>query len=182
MEENEHMQNSSKFGIKDIFKVMIGNKHALVLIAIAILSSLLSNTGVTNTYFFQYIMGNLNLASVTGVFSIFGMFCLLLVPVLMKRFTTKQIITFSMLLGVIGSCLKAVPNMFAQVVAVLVLSLAAATTLLLPSWFIDCMDYNEWKTGQRVESVFGALNAFATKVGSGMASVLVGFVMGIGRA
>ena len=179
-EENVQMQSNAKFGVKDIFKVMIGNKHALALIIVAVLSAINANSGPTNAYFFQYIMGNLNLASVAGFFSIVGMFCLLLVPALMKRFTPKQIITYSMLFGILGSLLKAFPNMVAQIAAVLVLGLAAVTSLLLPSLFIDCMDYNEWKTGRRVESVFGAMNALATKVGSGLASILIGFVMGIG--
>ena len=53
------------------------------------------------------------------------------------------------------------------------------TGMLLPSLLIDCMDYNEWKTGERVEGIFGSMNSFAMKLGSGIASVSIGLLLGI---
>ena len=47
-----------------------------------------------------------------------------------------------------------------------------------PVMVIACMDYSEWKTGERVEGAFYAVNGFASKVGAGLCSVVIGFLMG----
>lgn len=83
-------------------------------------------------------------------------------------------------LGVIGNVIRIVPNLLFVTIGNVLTSIAVIPTgMLLPSLLIDCMDYNEWKTGDRVEAIFGSLNAFAMKLGGGLASVLVGIVMGI---
>ena len=40
------------------------------------------------------------------------------------------------------------------------------------------MDYHEYKTGKRIEAVFGSIYGLSSKMGSGFASGLVGVIMG----
>lgn len=60
-----------------------------------------------------------------------------------------------------------------------------ATLSILPlSYFapllvINIMDCHECKTGKRVEAVFGSIYGLSSKLGGGLASGLVGFVMGM---
>lgn len=44
---------------------------------------------------------------------------------------------------------------------------------------IQCMDYGEWKTGVRVEAMMNSVNGFAFKIGGGIASGLLGVLMGM---
>ena len=40
------------------------------------------------------------------------------------------------------------------------------------------MDFGEWKNGSRIEGAYSSVNGFAAKVGSGVASALVGIIIG----
>lgn len=81
---------------------------------------------------------------------------------------------------VIGCALRSIPSIPVLMVSAILTAIASIPTgMMLPSLLIDCMDYNEWKTGERVEAVFSSMNSVSTKIGSGMASVLAGFIMGI---
>lgn len=52
-------------------------------------------------------------------------------------------------------------------------------TMMISVYLIDTMDYGEWKTGTRVEGMLGSVNSFCAKLGGGMASGLVGLIMGL---
>ena len=106
------------------------------------------------------------------------MLTLIFVPALIKRSSVKKVMQAGILLGLAGNIIRSVPNMPMLMIGNLLTSIAVIPTgMLLPSLLIDCMDYNEWKTGKRVEAIFGSLNAFSMKLGSGIASVFVGAVM-----
>ncbi len=170
-----------KFGLKDMLLVLKGNPHVLVLVLVQVLANVFSGMGSSvGTYYFQYIMGDINLASVIGLSSIIGMLTLIFVPLLIKKISVKRVMEIGLVIGIIGNLIRIVPNLMFLVVGNLLTSIAVIPTgMLLPSLLIDCMDYNEWKTGERVEAVFGSMNAFAMKLGGGLASVVVGIVMGI---
>ena len=53
-------------------------------------------------------------------------------------------------------------------------------TMMANIYLIDCMDYGEWKTGTRIEGMLNSLKTFSDKMGSGIASGLVGLIMGLG--
>ena len=52
-------------------------------------------------------------------------------------------------------------------------------TMMISIYLIDTMDYGEWKTGTRVEGMLGSVNSFCSKLGSGIASAIVGLIMGL---
>ena len=52
-------------------------------------------------------------------------------------------------------------------------------TMMISIYLIDTMDYGEWKTGTRVEGMLASVNSFASKLGSGIASGMVGLIMGL---
>ena len=68
---------------------------------------------------------------------------------------------------------------------ILVIGNLLATLSILPlSYFagllvIDIMDYHECKTHKRVEAVFASIYGLSSKLGGGLASGLVGLIMGM---
>ena len=172
---------TKKFGFKDMLTVLKNNPHVIALVVVQILANVFSGMGsAVGTYYFQYIMGDINLASIVGLASAVGMLTIVFAPALIKRYSVKKVMMLGIVLGVIGNVIRIVPNLLFVTIGNVLTSIAVIPTgMLLPSLLIDCMDYNEWKTGDRVEAIFGSLNAFAMKLGGGLASVLVGIVMGI---
>ena len=45
------------------------------------------------------------------------------------------------------------------------------------SMIVSCMDYHEWKTGEKIEGIFSSINNFSGKIGSALASALLGVLM-----
>ena len=88
-----------------------------------------------------------------------------------------------MALGIIG---KLLPLINLQSVVLLgagtVLSTIAYTplTVLTINMLIDCMDYGEWKFKKRGEGIYSCISGFCSKIGTGLGTWLVGFVMTIG--
>ena len=52
-------------------------------------------------------------------------------------------------------------------------------SMMVSIYLIDCMDYGEYKTGTRIEGLISSVNSFCSKLGSGVASGMVGLIMGI---
>jgi Na+/melibiose symporter-like transporter len=51
--------------------------------------------------------------------------------------------------------------------------------ILVNLFLIQCMDYNEWKTGKRVDGYIAALSDFASKMGGGLGAGLIGLILGV---
>ena len=172
---------SEKFGFKDMFKVLMDNRHVILLVVVQMLANVFSGLGTAvMTYYFQYIVGNINSQALVTAAGVVGMLVLVFMPQLFKRFSVKQVMLAFMLVGAVGCLLRMIPVVPVLMISSMMTYAAVIPTgMLMPSLLIDCMDYNEWKSGKRVEAVFGAMNSLASKVGSGMASVLAGVVMGL---
>lgn len=174
-------QSGEKFGIKDVVSVLKQNKHVFILLSIGICSAIYSQTSSTvMTYYFQYIMGDIGKQSIVNMVGLIGMLSLLVIPALIKRFSLKKVMISGMIIAIIGSFLRTIPIIPIQMLSYLLGQLGSLpVSMLLPSMLIDCMDYHEWKTGKRVEAVFSAVQSFSQKIGIGLASAIIGFVMGI---
>ena len=138
------------------------------------------NTAV-QTYYFQYIVGDVTKASVLGMVSFVTPLVLVIMPMILKKFSFSQTVIAGAVLGIIGNAIKvfAGDNMTLLIVASLLGTIATLPlSFYSPVMAISCMDYSEWKTGERIEGAFSAVTGFASKVGAGLASIVVGFVMG----
>ena len=85
-------------------------------------------------------------------------------------------------MGIVGYGLRTLGG--TKLVTLMIGSLLATMAVLPISmminiYLIDCMDYGEWKTGTRVEGMLNSITAFSNKLGSGLASGLVGLIMGL---
>jgi Na+/melibiose symporter-like transporter len=85
-------------------------------------------------------------------------------------------------LGIIGFGLKffAGSNVPLLVITSLIGSVAVLpVSFMINIYVIDCMTYGEWKNGKRADGFLAALIQFCNKVGTGLASASVGFLMGM---
>lgn len=173
--------NSEKIKMSTLLKALKVNPFIFILAACVLLYNFVNSVGTVSSYYFQYIVGDVKKASVVGMLSLVTPFMLIIMPMILKKLSFKQVVTIGAVLGVIGNVIKgfAGANMGLIIIgSVLAVIAALPLSFYAPVMVISCMDYSEWKTGERVEGAFSAVNGFASKVGAGLSSIVVGFVMG----
>ena len=168
-----------KTGLSCIMK----NKYIWILAGMTFVVQLASNIGsAVSTYYFKYIMGNIGLATLVSMSSMITPLVMIVFPVLTRKFGTVTILKIGAVLGVIGYGIRIIggTNLVTLTVGSLIGGVAVLpVTMMISIYLIDTMDYGEWKTGTRVEGMLGSVNSFCSKLGSGIASALVGLIMGL---
>lgn len=172
---------NQKVDMKTLLQALRSNKFIFLLAGAVLLISFINSSAV-GTYYFQYIVGDVKKASVVGMISLVTPIALVVMPAILKKMSVSRVVIVGGILGVVANIIKgfAGANMGMIVIGNLIGVLAALPLLFYTSiMVISCMDYSEWKNGERVEAAFSAVNGFASKVGAGLASTCTGFVMGL---
>lgn len=171
--------------IKEMVQALIQNDQALaVVLAIVIFNASLYLTQNLALYFFKYDIGNAELfgifGTVGGVAQILAMTSL---PLLRKRFTTNTIFIGAIFTAIVGYVFLFILGSL-NITNIVLLAIAAAVifvgfglaTVLTTIFLADTVDYGEWKSGQRNESVIFSLQTFVVK----LASAISVFIAGVG--
>lgn len=179
----KNVSAASKFTFKDMFNVIARNKY----ICIFALIILLSNAGSTlctsvQTYYFQYIIGNLSLSSMLSLTMLSIIFMMILVPVLSKRFGFVNVIRTTTFIGMLGYLVRIIaPRNLVLLCVSNVFALMGFYTMFsfAGTFIIDCMDYGEWKNGVRSEGAITCAQSFTAKIGTAFGTGVVGVLMGM---
>lgn len=168
-----------KTGLSSLFK----NKYIWIIAGMSFVVQLTSNIGsAVNTYYFKYIMGNIGLATLVSMSSVLTPLIMLVFPVISRKLGMGGILRLGAIMGVIGYAIRTLgtTNMVTLIIGSVVSSVAVLpVSMMINIYVIDCMDYGEWHTGVRVEGMLSSVVSFVNKLGSGIASSLVGIVMGM---
>ena len=177
----ESSDSAPKITLKTILDALKSNKYIVIITLVNVLLNLITAIGSgVNTYFFQYVYGDISAASLIGMISLVTPFFLLIVPALMKKFSLAQITVVGFVCGIVGNIIKiaGMHSMPLLLLGSLIAGVGVMPFSMLASIFIiECMDFGEWKNGVRVEAAYGAINGLGAKVGSALASAIIGFVM-----
>lgn len=179
--QKENMQKNMP--IKESLKCLVANKYVFILAGMFFLSQLITNVqSGAMTYYFKYIIGNIGLATLVSIGSMLTPFVLMVFPMLSRKFGTITLMKFGIVLGVIGYAIRIIggQNLVTLTIGSVIGSIAIIpVSMMINIYIIDTMDYGEWVTGKRVEGILGSFVTFAGKVGSGIASGMVGLIMGL---
>ena len=147
------------------------------------IANLTTNVGTAvNTYYFKYIMGDIGMATFVGMAGLITPIMLAFFPVLAAKLGTGRLIKIGAIAGIIGYGLRIIggTNMVTIMIGTLIGTVAVLPiSMMISIYLIDVMDYGEWKTKIRVEGMLGSVTAFMSKLGSGIASGMVGLIMGL---
>lgn len=164
-------------------KCVIANKYIWILAAMVFIANLTTNVGTAvNTYYFKYIMGDIGMATFVGMAGLITPIMLAFFPVLAAKLGTGRLIKIGAIAGIIGYGLRIIggTNMVTIMIGTLIGTVAVLPiSMMISIYLIDVMDYGEWKTKIRVEGMLGSVTAFMSKLGSGIASGMVGLIMGL---
>lgn len=163
---------NSKFSLKKIFSVIAHNDQLIVFMVMAMLSNagwyLTSGTAV---YYFTDVLGQPKAQSlfqtIGAVGSVLG---LLVIPVLSKWLSKKAIYQISLIATIIGYVLMYIFGPVLKItialdIAYIVSSTGIASMFVAQTIFLaDIVDYGEYKTGERNESITFSMKGFLQKM------------------
>lgn len=165
--------------IKSLFK----NDQALVVvITIVLFNASLYLTSQLAIYFFEFDIGN---RALFGLFGTVGgatqILSMLLLPVFRKKMSRKTIFTSALLITISGYALLfilgslKINNLILLCAAAIIIYFGFGLATVLTTVFLaDSVDYGEYKTQQRNESVVFSMQTFVVKLASAFSALLAG--------
>lgn len=170
---------SKQVKFADIVTLLKSNKYIYIIAAVSLVNNISAGLGVS-TYYYTYIVKNLSVMGIMSLFTVVSMLTLALYPVLLKKITVRRLIQLGLIFSIAGGILNflAKDNLIILGIAGLVGGIGSLPiSMMLNLMIIECADYNEWKGRQRMEGTLGAINGFATKLGSGFGTFLCGVLL-----
>lgn len=174
--------------VGEMFSALIHNDQAMVVVVgIVVFNASLYLTTQLAVYFFKYDIGNSDLFSLFGTVGGVGqILSMVSLPLLRRRWGGKQI-----LVGALGVTIAGYLALFALSMAgVRAVAPLAATafviyigfglaTVLTTVFLADTVDYGEYKTGSRNESVVFSMQTFVVKLASAVSVLIAGIGIGL---
>lgn len=180
-------KNNEKFSFKKMFKVLAKNDQLVVFIVFAMISNagwyLTSGTAV---YYFTDVLGepkSQSLFSTIGaVGSVLG---LLVIPILSKKMSKRSIYQFSMIMTIVGYVLMFIFGPVLKItialdICYILASIGIASMFVAQTVFLaDIVDYGEYKSGERNESITFSMKGFLQKLAYTIQTVILFGGLGI---
>lgn len=173
---------SDKLSFVESAKLLFKNPYVFISTFALMMLSILNNLSAVANYYFSFVVGDISLASIASLVSILGIALIAVMPAIQKKVGCRG--TF-----VLGMLILAVGHMAKLIMPVSVLWLAACGALATGGQVlagstraivnIDCMNYGQRQTGVQLEGLYSCVNGFGDKVGLGLGSFLLGFIMDI---
>ena len=173
----------NKITVKEMLQLLGHNKYILLFSVIIVVANIgYYLVATAGTYYYQYIMGDIGLASIMSLTLIAVVAVIGITPALEKRFGLTNVVRICTIAGLIGYLLRLV-----NIHSVLILFIANLLSYLgffpmfsfANKFVIDCMDYGEWKNKIRSEGTISCAQSVATKVGIALGTAVVGILMGL---
>lgn len=166
--------------LRDLFHVIFSNDQ-LLYTAISMTLFIIGYTTTTGfgQYYFKYVYGNENMYSIFAVvLGISQITALVLFPIISQKISRKKlytIATFTIVIGYLLFFFAPAGNMVPLSIAgVLIFVGEAAVQMLMLMFLADTVEYGEWKSGRRNDSVTFSLQPLIYKMGGAISSVVIG--------
>lgn len=172
-------KQEEKVKLKEVLKVIKINKYVLIIAAMQFVFSFVSNMGAS-TYYYTYIVKNVGKMGVVSMFTFITLPVPLIFPLLIKKFSTKTLVTGGFCISAAGYLLNffAGTNMVMLVIANLLTGVGTVPAAYLCALMIlDCAEYNEWKGIRRMEGTMNSISGLGGKVGGALGAGALGFLL-----
>lgn len=177
-EENRHADLEDKTSLKQMFSVLFKNDQ-LVWTAISMALFMIGYCTTTSfgTYYFIYAYKNADMYMIfAAVLGVAQLAALSLFPLISKKTDRKKLYGIATALVVVGYVVFffAPMNMLPIGIAGMLLFIGQAMIQLLMLMFLaDTIEYGQWKTGKRNESIIFSVQPFINKIGGALATGIV---------
>lgn len=175
--------------ITDMFKSLFRNDQAVtVVVSIILVYSALNICSNLVLYFFQFDLGNEGAYSIfAGVAFVAQVVVMMLEPAFRKKYSKNQlfiagflvqIIGFAMIIVMAGARMYTAQTWFILCIpGILIYAGYGMLNVIMTIFLSDTVDYGQYKTGSREESVIFSMQTFTVKLASGLAVFVAGYVL-----
>lgn len=186
------LEEEDSVSVLEMFRALLRNNQAIALVGAQLL--ILFSTYVTSNfiiYFFQFDVGR-SAADWMGNYTIFnlamsvmGLLATMAVYPLLRTFLTRKAMFIgscvSSILGYVTLCLLAANDLVSigllMIPCVLISIPSGLFNVLITAYLADVVDYGQWQSGHRDESVIFSLQTLVVKASSGFATGLAGWIL-----
>ena len=182
VDTDEVQAKAQKITIADAIHGMITNKYVLMIAGIYFVVNLVGGFGSATTYYFTYIVGDIEKMAVINSF---GFVAFIIMPIcarLAKKFDKSKIMAGFLLVGALGNLIKffAGTNMTLLTVGSILGGVVTHPVAIFGNlMLIDCMDFGEWKNKKRLEGAIFAASGLGSTVGAGAGNAVLGFILNL---
>jgi melibiose permease/lactose/raffinose/galactose permease len=174
----------------EMFRVIFRNDQLLwVAVAMALFMIGYSVTANFGVHFFKYIYGDEGMYSIFAlVLGVSQLTALCVFPALGRRFSRKRLYTFATILvvaGYLGFFIAPMNIIFIGAAGVLIFVGEAFIQILMLMFLADTIEYGQWKSGKRNESITFSVQPFINKIGGAIGNGVLGVTLvlsGVNRA
>lgn len=165
--------------LSDVVTLFKNNKNVIVLVILQFVVGIGSNLTVTS-YYYLYIVKNVEISGVMSLFSIIPMFTMAFYPLILKKISTKKLIQvgfgFSLISAVVN--LAAGSNLAILAVGGILMGMGTLPcSYMLSILCIDCADYNEYLGNKRMEATISSVVGLGNKLGAAFGTFLIGVLL-----
>lgn len=186
MRQNIRFDEQTHYSVKDLFRIL-----TVTPVLVTFLTTLFFNSGnsfvtTMNSYYAQYVLGDVGALTLMTVFNAVGMVPMAFVsPALTNKIGKTKVYGIGMILAGIGFALKAVRVDASALGHVMVYLSSAISGMGIALSMIlnygiqaDNIDYVEYALGKRSEGAVSALSSMITKIGMGIGGALPLYILG----
>ena len=170
--ERHVIYNKEKFSFKQMFKVIAGNDQLIVFMIFAMISNagwyLTSGTAV---YYFTDVLGKSTAQSMFSMIGAVGSAAgLLVIPILEKFLSNRKIYQISLSMAILGYVLMFIFGPVLKItialdISYIIASIGIGSMFVAQTVFLaDIVDYGDYKTGSRNESITFSMKGFLQKM------------------
>jgi melibiose permease/lactose/raffinose/galactose permease len=189
-EDRSYFKAEEKTSFFEMFRVIFKNDQLLwVAVSMALFMIGYTTTANFGVHFFKYVYGDEGMYSIFAlVLGVSQLSALAVFPAFSRRFTRKRLYTAATALVVAGYLLFFIVPMnilFIGAAGVLIFVGEAFIQILMLMFLADTIEYGQWRSGKRNESITFSLQPFINKIGGALANGVLGLtlvVSGINRA
>ena len=186
LDENEQSKQAEPaVPLKEAVKILLSTRYFYISVFLFLSFYISNGTSGIMIYYARDVLGNENLM---GLLSMSGMVPLLLampfVPALFKKFGKQKPMFVGMIISALCAFLMLLnpKNLMFYVGLSIVKSLASAPVMSAMYTFAgDIVDFNQWKHGIRTEGIATSVNSIGMKLGTGLGSALLGWMLAWGK-
>lgn len=185
--EMEAQREAERVTIKVLFKTLFTNKYALLLLIYMLLQQLAGGSITAGgTYYFQYVFGDINaFSSMMTVTVVAAIIALIICPFLAKKLGSKKMFITGCVCSAICYVIMVASGGKNAVILIVCLALSQVFgQMFLMTQFgpiaAAVSDYSYKKSGLHTEGVISSVLNIGIKIGTALATGLMGLIMSIG--